>query len=190
VNRPPRGAASTRGGGFTLVEVAVVIVMVGVLAAVALVFVKPGSAAASARGYADEVAALCDAVRQRAIAAHTYERIEVEAGGVVHWQFEALDAGPNEPSDPIDPAEWKQLGVLPVPADVVVGAVSIKTHIRANEPIEPDPDDDNLPAQIIFTPDGSARAPATIFVEDSRSENRARVAIYPATGSVYAYREW
>jgi hypothetical protein len=162
--------------------------MVGIMAAVALLFIKPRSLSASSRGYADEVAALCDAVRQRAVASHIYQRVEVATDGVVQWQWQPPDAGLLEPTIPIEPDEWKRVGSAPVPAEVLISAVSIKTHVDRDTDV-PDPGE-NLPADIIFTPEGTTLQPATIFIEDSHSENRARVAIYPATGSVYAYQEW
>lgn len=162
--------------------------MVGIMAAVAILFIKPRSLAASARGYTDEVAALCDAVRQRAVASHMYQRVEVAEDGVVHWQWQPPDAGLLEPSIPIVVGEWKRVGALSVPPEVLINAVSIQTHVDPDTDL-PDPGE-NLPADIIFTPEGTTLQPATIFIEDSHSENRARVAIYPATGSVYAYQEW
>ncbi len=183
MKRPHRRAASSGGEGFTLVEVIVVITMVGVLAAVALVFVKPGSAAATSRGYADEVAALCDAARQRAVASRRFQRIEVEAGRVVHLQ--ATTTGLAPPDE--DGFDFEVVGRIDVPADVVVSALSDRTHVATNDAVPAA--GTGLPGAVVFSPDGRATA-GTIFVEDSRSRDRARVAVYRATGSVYAYSEW
>jgi len=166
----------------------VVIVMIGVLAAVAVVFIRPRSFAATARGYADEVAALADSVRQRAVASRTFQRLEVQADRVIHSQAPAKgmmtqaeldDAAANNAFQPI--------GLLPVPSEVVISAVDFLAH---DEPANGVPvPGTGIPFNIYFSPDGSAVA-ASIFIEDVKSENRARVVIYSATGSAYAYYEW
>ena len=183
VKRPHRRAASSGGEGFTLVEVIVVITMVGVLAAVALVFVKPSATAATSRGYADEVAALCDAARQRAVASRTYQRIDVAADGVTHSKATVIGLIPVDELDFTDGV----IGALNTPADVFIRALSDRTHARTNESV-PAPGT-GVPGFILFSPDGRATA-RTIFIEDSRSQDQARVAVYRATGSVYAYSEW
>lgn len=181
MNRPPRGAASIRGG-FTLIEVAVVITMIGVLVAVAAVFIKPSSAAASARGYADQVAALCDAARQRAVATRRIQVIEVDTGRVAHKQAARTGLEP-----PREGEELQPVGLLPVPGNVSIASLAAATHDDPDRDIPPV--GTGLPGAILFMPDGTSQA-ATIFIQDSRSENRARVAIYPATGAAYAYHEW
>lgn len=186
-----RGAASAGGAGFTLVEVLVVIAMVGVLSAVALVFVRPGSLAAGARGYADEIAALCDAVRQRAVASRTYQRIDVDEDGVVHWQAAQPGLAPPEEAD-----DWaaSPSGRTAAPPQIGVRALSNRAHAEPDDGV-PGPGA-GLPGSIAFSPDGTAfaldgtRSGATIFIEDSHTGTRARVAVYPATGSAYAYSEW
>lgn len=184
MKRPHRRAASSGGEGFTLVEVIVVITMIGVLATVALVFVKPSSAAATSRGYADEVAALCDAARQRAVASRTVQLIEVEADRVIHSR--ATTTGLSPPVGEVD-FEWGLIGTLNVPADVFIRTLSDRTHVVTNDSVPAA--GTGVPGEIRFFPDGRATA-GTIFVEDSRSLDRARVAVYRATGSVYAYSEW
>jgi prepilin-type N-terminal cleavage/methylation domain-containing protein len=183
VKRPPRAAASAGGRGFTLVEVAVVISMIGVLAAVAALFLNPRTTAETSRGYAQEVAALCETMRQRAVASRRWQRLDVEDGRVVHMQ--ATDPGM---AQPVDATGYDPVGLVAVPPQVVIAAVSFRTHVNVNDSV-PAPGT-NVPAYIYFRPDGTALEPATIFVSDSRSEQRARVAIYPATGSAYAYQDW
>jgi len=153
--------------------------MIGVLAAVAVLFINPRSTAATSSGYAQEIAALCDAVRQRAVASRTRQRIEVQGNQVIHWQASTQGMA--------DPPDYGLVGRTVVPAQVAIVAVDTRPHVQ--------PDDGvpsagaNLPIDLDFFADGSA-APATIFISDSRSEDRARVVIYPATGSAYVYQEW
>ncbi|HEU5055305.1 MAG TPA: type II secretion system protein [Kofleriaceae bacterium] len=176
-----RHVRAARGGadGFTLIEVMVVIAIIGLLAVSAVLFVKPRSYAASAQGYAQEVASLCDSVRQRAVASRTYQKLEVQGDEVIHWQGATSGMTP--------PTDWNLVGTTPVPSQIVIAATSDRTHAS--------PDDSvpnagiGLPAEIDFAPDGTATA-ATIFVTDSAEEIKARVAIYRATGSAYAYYGW
>jgi prepilin-type N-terminal cleavage/methylation domain-containing protein len=174
---PARVKAAARG--FTLIEVMVVIAIIGLLTVAAVMFVKPRSYAATAQGYAQEVAALCDSVRQRAVASRTYQKLEVKADQVIHWQGTTTGMTP--------PDDWALVGTVPVPSEVVIASTSDRTHMAV---------DDNvplagagLPAEIDFAPDGTAVA-ATIFVTDSADEVKARVAIYRATGSAYSYYGW
>jgi prepilin-type N-terminal cleavage/methylation domain-containing protein len=174
-----RRAIAAPQRGFTLIEVMVVVAIVGLLGGSAVLFVKPRSYSASAQGYAQEIAALCDSVRQRAVASRTYQKLEVQGDEVLHWQ--GATSGMTPPDD------WSLVGTTPVPKDVVIASTSARTHTN--------PDDSvplagvGLPAEIDFAPDGTSIA-ATIFVTDSTEELKARVAIYRATGSAYAYYGW
>ena len=172
-------AAGRRQAGFTLIEVMVVVAMIGVLASTAVVFVNPSSTAASSRGYAHEVAALSDAVRQRAVASRTYQKLEITADQVIHWQGATTGM--------VMPEEWNLVGVLPLPADVVIASASARTHVETDDAV-PGPGA-GIPLDIDFAPDGSATA-ATVFITDRGDDDRARVAIYRASGSAYAYDEW
>jgi hypothetical protein len=145
-----------------------------------VVFVKPRGVAETARGYAHEIAALCDAARQRAVATRTKQRIVVEADQVVHQQA----SGPGLVVDlNVDP---QTIGRTPVPSQVVISSMDSTAHDSSGS--DPTPGT-GLPGAIDFEPDGSA-SEATVFVSDFRSEDRARVVIYPATGSAYVYYEW
>lgn len=174
-----RGAAADSRCGFTLIEVMVVIAIVGLLTVSAVMFVKPRAYAASAQGYAQQIAALCDSVRQRAVASRTYQKLEVRADQVIHWQGTTTGMTP--------PDDWSLVGVVPVPSQVVVASTSDRTHMQVDDSVPSA--GSGLPAEIDFAPDGTAIA-ATVFVTDSADEMKARVAIYRATGSAYAYYGW
>jgi len=174
-----RGGAAHSRCGFTLIEVMVVIAIIGLLAVSAVLFVKPRSYSATAQGYAQEVAALCDSVRQRAVASRTYQKLEVQGDEVIHWQGATPGMTP--------PTDWDLIGTTPVPSQVVVASTSDRTHMSPDDSVPAA--GTGLPAEIDFAPDGSATA-ATIFVTDSGDEIKARVAIYRATGSAYAYYGW
>lgn len=177
--RAARGGAADSRCGFTLIEVMVVIAIIGLLAVSAVMFVKPRSYAASAQGYAQEIAALCDSVRQRAVASRTYQKLEVKSDQVLHWQGTTVGMTP--------PDDWTLVGTTPVPREVVIASTSDRTHAAADDSVPAA--GVGLPAEIDFAPDGTATA-ATIFVTDTGEEVKGRVAIYRATGSAYAYYGW
>lgn len=181
VVRPPHAssAPSRENAGFTIVELMAVIVIVGLLAAAAVVFVTPRSFASTARGYTFEISALCDSARQRASASRTYQRLEIDADEVIHYQ--ATTSGMAEPT------EWEFVARVPVPSQVSIASFDERTHIFEDDDVPAV--GEGLPGVIEFAPDGSA-TPATIFVTDSADEKRARVAVYRATGSAYTYYEW
>jgi len=177
--RAASGAAADSRCGFTLIEMMVVIAIIGVLAAVALVFVNPRSFAATSRGYAQEVASLCDSVRQRAVASRTFQKLEVQDSQIIHWQGNTTGMTP--------PTDWSYVGTTPVPSEVRIASTDDRTHIQADDSVPTE--GTGLPAEIDFAPDGTATA-ATVFVTDSADENKARVAVYRASGSAYSYYEW
>lgn len=156
-----------------------VIVIVGLMAAAAVVFITPRSYAATARGYAYELTALMDTARQRAVATRTYQRIEVTADEIVHY------AGVTDGMTL--PEEWTEITTMPVPTQVVIASFDPITHVVDDTDV-PAPGE-GFPGAIDFAPDGAATA-GTIFVTDSADEKRARVAVYRASGSVYTYQDW
>jgi Tfp pilus assembly protein FimT len=162
-----------------MVELMAVVIIVGLMAGAAVVFINPTKVAATARGYAHEVTGMCDAARQRAIATHTYQRITVAADEISHYQ--------GATSGMAVPDSWNLITTLEVPDQVTVASFDDATHVTDDTDV---PEvGAGLPATIDFSPDGSASS-ATIFVTDSADDKRARVAIYRASGSVYTYQDW
>ena len=181
--RPPHAALAAPSrrdsSGFTVIELMAVVVIVGLMSAAAVVFITPRSYAATARGYAHEISALCETARQRAVASRTYQRIEVDASGVVHYQGDTEGMVP--------PETWTQVITMPAPNQVEIASFDTITHVTDDTDV-PEPGV-GLPGVIEFAPDGTATA-ATIFVTDSADDKRARVAVYRASGSVYTYQDW
>jgi hypothetical protein len=103
----------------------------------------------------------------------------VKGNEILHWQATTTGMTP--------PEEWSLVGTTPVPSEVLVASTDDRTHAQPDDGVPTE--GTGLPFDIDFAPDGSATA-ATIFVTDSADENRARVAVYRATGSAYAYYEW
>jgi Tfp pilus assembly protein FimT len=156
-----------------------VVAIIGLMAGAAVVFVRPTSYAATARGYAHEVTALCDQARQRAVATRKYQRIEADDDGVIH--YEATDPGMTIPT------EWTQVITMSVPNQVVIASFDDVTHASSDTDVPTV--GVGLPGTIDFAPDGTATA-GTIFVTDSADDKRARVAVYRASGSAYTYQDW
>jgi prepilin-type N-terminal cleavage/methylation domain-containing protein len=182
VKRRPRATSSAAVNperGFTLMEMMIVVAVIGLLAAAAIVFVKPGQFAGSSRGYAHQIAALVEGVRQRAVASRTYQMLEVHDDQVLHYQ--GATTGMTMPTD------WNLIGTTPALHGVVIASASDRTHTETDDGVPAA--GAGLPATIYFPPDGTA-SPATIFVTDEQDANRARVAIYRATASAYAFNEW
>lgn len=186
-----RNAGETRGGGFTLVELMVVVAIVAVLVSMTLVAVSSTTYAKTPRGFADQISAMAETAHQRAVANNRWQQLEITTDGeVIHWESTSVGMG--------TPAGWDRVGSLAVPSDIEIASTDDRAH---------DQTDDSPPSpgtfstrKIHFAPDGTLDASsvvpsgdvegATIFIRDTYDKQYVRVALFPVTGAAYALNEW
>lgn len=169
--------------GFTLVELMVVVMIVGLLMTAAVIMIRPNDYAKSTRGFAEEIGAQMDVARQRAISTRRYQRIVVDAVGVIHEQSQVEGMMGNESG-----VAWDEITTIYQPAtDIEVASTDSTSHASAGSSVPTL--GSGIPAYINFAPDGTADA-ATVFVHDIADDYRSRVVVYPATASVFVFEEW
>ncbi|RMH40621.1 MAG: prepilin-type N-terminal cleavage/methylation domain-containing protein [Deltaproteobacteria bacterium] len=177
---PRTGHTERSTAGFTLVELMVTIVIAAVLAALAVVSIRPERQARSARGYAEQVAALLDTMRIRATTTRRWQRLEVYADRVAHLEAETEGMAV--------PSSYYEVETVAAPSGVRIGAVSDRTHLAPGDSVP------SLGAglgtiSIDLAPDGSA-VPGTIFVEREDGSDRYRVTVFRATGAARVFADW
>ncbi len=157
----------------------VVLVIIGILAALATMAISTGGYAATTRGFAEQVAAQVEAARMRASSTRRWQRLAVSSNAVAHW--EASNEGLATPSD------WQLIEEVPAPSGVRVAALDNRTHLTPGDGVPTI--GAGLDGTVEFAPDGAAEA-ATLFIGDDDGSRRSRVAIYRATGTVYVFEGW
>jgi prepilin-type N-terminal cleavage/methylation domain-containing protein len=163
--------------GFTLAELAVVIALIGVIAALAVGADSEDSELT--RGYADQIAGTLDGTRARARATRRWHRVTVGATGVL--VEEATTKGLAAP------VAFQTVQTIGGPPRVRTHSIDTTTVVVATGSAPAL--GTNVPSSILFSPDGPAGA-WTIYLSDTSGRTPMRVVVFSATGLARAYEGW
>lgn len=156
-----------------------VVAIVGVLVTVAVLQLRPGEYAGTAKGFADQIVALGDKARMRALSSQKIQRLQFEYDAVYHLQAKTTGLA--------TPTEWEEIATLPSPANLRVASTSDRVHLKPNDGVPAN--GEGIGATVDFSPDGSAEA-ITIFITDPGGRQQSRVAFYGATGTARVFEGW
>jgi prepilin-type N-terminal cleavage/methylation domain-containing protein len=177
-----------RTGGFTLIELMVVVAVIGVVVGIAVMSMRAGRYAKSSYGYAERISAVLEAMRMRAIGERRWQDLQVNGDQLIHWESEYTGMG--RPADPVDSSEWHLVEKMLAPHGVRVVSVVTQSLLDGGSVITVGA---GLGLRIRIAPDGTA-SPATIFISDEsgqfgdNSGRTARVVVLRATASTEIYK--
>ena len=168
-------APGARAGGFTVIELMVVIAIIGMIAAAAAFAIRPSSYAKSARGFADGVATLMETAQMRATTSRTWQLITVEEDRVIHYQSATTGFA--------QPSTWDLVATVVAPRNVSVLGIVTESRITPGGSV---PNNTTLPVDITWRPDGASQS-VTLFISDAQGVKTARVVVISATGTPLVY---
>ena len=170
--------------GFTLVELMVVVAIIAVLAG--LMFgVAPRPYDANAQVIADQVNATFIYARTRAVSTRKVHKVSFYTSAANEQIVEVQTAPTTGMATPS--SGWLTVELKRVPKSAIIWSAEASAVTSLNQnPTQ----DDNLPYDAIFKPDGSATA-STIYITDRNgTPHYYRVLVYHITGSSYARELW
>ena len=167
-----------RAGGFTLVELLIVVALVGVVTALAFGSMSTSSYAGTVDGFGDQVSNAMETARLRSTSSRRWQRLEFNATTVTVWQSESTGMGPV--------LVWQPIETISAPGKVSVAATDDSTHVAVNSSVPAA--GDGLPGAVDFAPDGTAQS-FTVFIQ-GQDATRSRVIVYRATGASWVLEDW
>jgi Tfp pilus assembly protein FimT len=156
----------------------VVVVILGVLATVAVPALRASTYGAGANGFANQIDALLDEARMRAVSSRRWQRLVVLAREV--RLEEAATTGMDVPTT------WRDVRSLPTPSSVEIVALDFVSRL---DPGPAPTMGDNLGQDLRLSPDGSATS-ATIYVQRRGGGEPTRLTLVRATSASFIYSGW